>query len=346
MSHLTGYAVMQDITSDLSGGPANFDVFSSEDWEETRYFASRLFCPHDFKLDARERRLAAKIASANIAGLGFSSVQYGARTTVDPGRLKDFYLAQITTAGRIDVRCGQQRDWATAQNATFLSPTEPSHMQWRNGATILSVQIPRLALERQLEELMDKPLAEPVVFRLGLDLTSKEAQPWLGVVSALYRHCRYADWLQTDPLAAESLERWLLTTLLHTQPHNYTEQLKSARLRRLPERLSHALRLTKNNLASPPTLRQLAKSVGASERQLRGWFREHLGQTHKQYMLRLRLEQVRRLLRAAVPGTQVTRILWDCGVTHHSRFTAEYRKRFGETPSQTLRENGPASSPS
>lgn len=339
MSHSIDGAVMQDITAELSAAPPRFDVFSSQDWEETQHFAARLFCPHDFKLDARERRLATRIASATVGGIGFSSVQYGARATVDPGRLNDFYLAQITTAGRIDVRCGQQRDWATAQTATFLSPTEPSYMQWRNGATILSVQIPRLALERQLENLTGRPPQEPVVFRLGLDLSTEAAQPWLGVVSAFYRHCRYADWHPIDPAASESLERWLLTTLLYTQPHNYSDQLKSAHERRLPQPLRKALELIKKSLLKPPSPAQLAKSVGVSDRRLRGWFREHLGQTQKQYVQTLRLDLAHRKLSTAPPQTQVTRILWDCGVNHHSRFAAEYRKRFGQTPSETLREN-------
>jgi AraC-like DNA-binding protein len=50
-----------------------------------------------------------------------------------------------------------------------------------------------------------------------------------------------------------------------------------------------------------------------------------------------RLKQARLQLDAPRPGATVTEVALDCGFTHLGRFSSEYRRRFGELPSQTLR---------
>jgi AraC-like DNA-binding protein len=50
-----------------------------------------------------------------------------------------------------------------------------------------------------------------------------------------------------------------------------------------------------------------------------------------------RLRQVREALLAADPEANVTTIASNAGFTHLSRFSIEYRRRFGEKPSETLK---------
>jgi transcriptional regulator GlxA family with amidase domain len=50
-----------------------------------------------------------------------------------------------------------------------------------------------------------------------------------------------------------------------------------------------------------------------------------------------RLNEVNKALTAADPGDCVTRIATDCGFSQLGRFAVEYRQRFGESPSETLK---------
>jgi AraC-like DNA-binding protein len=50
--------------------------------------------------------------------------------------------------------------------------------------------------------------------------------------------------------------------------------------------------------------------------------------------------KVRNALLRAEPDDSVTVIAMACGFTHMSRFALEYRRRFGERPSDTLRRVG------
>ena len=58
-----------------------------------------------------------------------------------------------------------------------------------------------------------------------------------------------------------------------------------------------------------------------------------------EYLREIRLKRAREALLAADPcsATSVTEIALDSGFVHLGRFSSEYRNRFGESPSQTLR---------
>ncbi len=89
--------------------------------------------------------------------------------------------------------------------------------------------------------------------------------------------------------------------------------------------------------AIPPTVPDLCKRVGASERTLRYAFRERLGVSPKQYLNAHRLKRVRRRLRDAPPGASpVQDIAARFGYWHTGQFAADYKRMFGELPSETL----------
>lgn len=56
-----------------------------------------------------------------------------------------------------------------------------------------------------------------------------------------------------------------------------------------------------------------------------------------QHLRNVRLAQVREALIRADPDENVTAIAMSLGSTHLGRLSVEYRRRFGESPSQTLR---------
>lgn len=87
----------------------------------------------------------------------------------------------------------------------------------------------------------------------------------------------------------------------------------------------------------PVTVPDLCRRVGVSRRTLQTCFKEVMGVSPVQYLRALRLNAVRRELRAAQPGcVQVQNIAARWGFWHLSSFSADYKKMFGEKPSQTL----------
>ena len=56
------------------------------------------------------------------------------------------------------------------------------------------------------------------------------------------------------------------------------------------------------------------------------------------YLRNVRFAKVREALLQAQGGDSVTAIAMTWGFTHMGRFAVEYRKRFGESPLETLRQ--------
>ncbi|MGH1563739.1 helix-turn-helix transcriptional regulator [Mumia sp. DW29H23] len=84
------------------------------------------------------------------------------------------------------------------------------------------------------------------------------------------------------------------------------------------------------------SLAELADAARVAPRSLQLAFRRHLGTTPMAYARRVRLDQARRHLLAAVDGETVTSIASRWGFYNHGRFAAEYREAYGENPGDTL----------
>ena len=91
-------------------------------------------------------------------------------------------------------------------------------------------------------------------------------------------------------------------------------------------------------LETPVPVSQLSHAVGISERGLRRAFQHVYGTSPKRFMLTERLWAAHRALREH-SSDSVTQIAVCYGFCELGRFAGSYRKIFGETPSDTRRNN-------
>src|SRR5690606_4282811 len=139
----------------------------------------------------------------------------------------------------------------------------------------------------------------------------------------------------SHPLVASHLEQTLLTALLLAQPSNYSAQLAPAGGTVLPRGLTRAVDHIPATLTQPIPLADLVAASGIAGRTLHEHFRRFLGQPPMAYVREARFRQARAELGRAADGETVSAVAWRCGFQHLGRFAAEYRRRFGELPSQT-----------
>ncbi len=86
----------------------------------------------------------------------------------------------------------------------------------------------------------------------------------------------------------------------------------------------------------PLLITDVCRAVGAHERTLLLAFNEVFGMPPQAYLKCFRLNRARQRLLGASKDETVTDIAIRCGFTHLSRFSADYRKMFGEYPRHTL----------
>lgn len=104
----------------------------------------------------------------------------------------------------------------------------------------------------------------------------------------------------------------------------------------LPRGVRRALAAMRANTERGWSAVALASIAGVSSRTLQRQFRIFLSKTPRAALHDIKFEAARRELLRSLPDARVMDIAHRCGFTHSGRFSVEYRRRFGETPSQTL----------
>jgi len=140
--------------------------------------------------------------------------------------------------------------------------------------------------------------------------------------------------LLASGLLVEEWEKALLTSLLlaaDPRQDRAEETVPPAYLRR-------AVDFIMAQLAEPLSLGQIAAAAGVNARTLQRAFQRQHGSSVMALVQERRLERTNAQLSAADPdAASVTEIALDNGFAHLGRFSAAYRHRFGEYPSETLR---------
>lgn len=116
-------------------------------------------------------------------------------------------------------------------------------------------------------------------------------------------------------------------------PSDPQRSLSLGQLAKREPRVAAAVRLMESHIEDPLTISQIAGIIGLSNRRLETLFKTALGQRPRNYYLSYRLNAARRQL---IAGTgSVIQIATSCGFNSAAAFSRAYRRRFGESPSET-----------
>ena len=130
-----------------------------------------------------------------------------------------------------------------------------------------------------------------------------------------------------------NLIRHLLLAITGSQP---TDRLKLTNRKQIV--LQRARDYMEANTNKPITVLELAQASGSCVRTLEYVFRDYFNVTPKAYLKSRRLVAVRHeLLRSLHSKSSINEIANRWGFWHMSQFAADYRRFFGELPSETLR---------
>lgn len=104
-----------------------------------------------------------------------------------------------------------------------------------------------------------------------------------------------------------------------------------------PRSVKRALDAMRSDVGHDWTTAQLAAAAGIANRTLQRQFRNFLGKSPQAVLRDIRFERARRRLLGGLRDARIMDVALACGFAHVGRFSTEYRRRYGETPSQTAR---------
>ena len=138
------------------------------------------------------------------------------------------------------------------------------------------------------------------------------------------------------PAAAARFGEGLLASLLARHEHNYSDCLRGIDRASDPRSVRVAAAWLEANATKVIRMAELAAVAGVSLRALQIGFLRHRGCTPMEFLRARRLDLAHARLLASAPGASIAQIARECGFSHPGRFSAYYRARFGERPTETL----------
>lgn len=313
---------------------------STDDVDQARAEVGRVFCPHRLTPQAGVRAVRLRLAARRVGDVGVVDLDYGRAVRIQPPALEDFYLVQVPRGGGTTVRHGGRTVASTPGVASVLSPEDASDMHWAEASPHRIFYAARDAVDRELARLLGRPAHGPLRFDVGMALTTPAAQAWLRGLDFLAEELAAPPGasLLDHPRVAECFGHGLIGKLLLAHRHTFTDLLTAPASHPAPGRLVRsACTLIRDHHDETLTVADIAEALRVSVRSLQLCFQRELDTTPTAYLRSCRLDAVRHALRAALPGASVTAIALRHGFAHLGRFAADYRARFGEPPSATLR---------
>lgn len=326
-----------------ASGPtlANFPFFRTADLEEARNHVSRVFCDHRLRVMGSGGKLGAEMYYRPIRGIGVGRMRYGASVAIDPGCLQSFALIQMPICGGEVIEHGRYTVNSTPDVASVLSPTLSLSMCHGADTDKLFIRIDREVLERHCRQHLGGELKQPVEFLPHMSLLEPRCLSWVRLMNWLYEEVGQERGegaaILDSPLFSAQIEQMVITTLLLSQPHNYSERLADDGPTVAPHFVRRVESFIEENAHEPLTIGELAEYAGVSTRSLFAGFRKYRNTTPMQWLKDVRMRRVREdLLRASPETTTVTCIAVRWGFSHLGHFTVDYKRSFGESPSVTL----------
>lgn len=142
--------------------------------------------------------------------------------------------------------------------------------------------------------------------------------------------------LFASAVAVKALEEEIFCRLTNLIPADNSHAFRR-QPSRLPRGFKHALELARTADPTSLTIPELSVAAGISIRNLEYAFRDAFDLTPSAYLRLQRFHAARRHLAIAVAEEKtVAYIAYEHGFNHLGRFSAQYRRLFGELPSNTL----------
>jgi AraC-like DNA-binding protein len=311
-------------------------AFTTSDAEEARAFVAA----RGFELGIRPREAKSvdmQLRGVFLPGFVLGTLGYGAAVEIRTAQDYDDYRLVAPFRGCLSAVIAKDEAAYRPGTAMLVSPTLDNFVRVDRDTAALNIILRGFELRRHLAALLGEPLKAPLGFAARLSLREGYGRSLACFAHLAMTELQQPDSIFSEPITARAFRDFVTTALLLHQPHSYTEALRRLERPIMPRDVKRAIDYIEANLDVAIGLPEVVAASGVPGRTLIQHFRDFKGTSPMRYLRAARYERVHEALSRAEPEESITEIAANWGFSHMGRFSVEYRKRFGESPSQTLR---------
>lgn len=245
------------------------------------------------------------------------------------------YIVQFIFDDEVKVSIDQTQFRVEPGQAFLLPPgCRFERQEFDDRGASVSVMFDGAAVRGRLADRLGRELDQPLVFKPEV---VAGRNPLLAMLVSIDRALESGLAAPGDA-AIDAMQRAFLDLLLDLQPHSYSRALSSGEHGRKSLRIEIVRAIVARDPSAKHSVKDLADAAECSVRSLQATFAEQCATSPIEYVRRLRLELARNRLLDQTCDDPIASIATDFGFASASRFAVEYRRRYGETPSQTRTE--------
>lgn len=319
---------------------SSMEKLRATDLDEVHMHMTEMLCEHQLELEGGLPPILFRHNQTLLSKLSLNATDYGnpfgsVVVTVPP--MDSIYLVQFSLEGVAQISHGDASFELRSGQMCVLGPGTQVRQRFAPGYKHFTVKVPRSDLETVL--------AEEFGYAPGRIHFSPEPVRLDGEAGALARLIRticdeidagvstYTH-MRTCAAVEDTLKRMLLATI----PHNHSDIYNESPSLIAPYYVRRVEGYIQANATEAISLSDMIAASGVSARSLHAGFRRYRNTTPMRYLKNYRLGLANEKLKSTQDGSiSVTEIALGCGFTHLSKFSRDYRERYGELPSTALK---------
>jgi AraC-like DNA-binding protein len=295
--------------------------------------------PQKYEVLGRKKQCRVRLQYVKLSAMTLSYSTFSAAMEIRSSPTKPFYSIYFRRYGSAEYTVGQRSFITSPLRGSLLPGLQAVRVvtgpNWHTFATRISPEVITLELSR----LLDREILRPIEFNPAVEYGRGAGRYVRQLLGRLYEGCRSGS--SVGSLGVRQMERSLISLILEGLDHNYAKLVNGPKREIAPWQLRRVEDFILQSADEPHTLGELAVVGGVSARSLQNMFLRRRGCSPMEFLRRVRLDRVHDELCYPANETTVTSAALRWGFMHLSRFAAEYRAKFGENPSQTLRRSYP-----
>lgn len=323
---------------------ARFPYLDTADPAVARAEVARLFAPHRLEVAAHGGRFRAFFNHARLHRLSIYFARYEPEIVISSAPMDGLYIFLLPLAGACWISTEDGEVEVSPGQVFVVNPFAPLRMHWVDNCAQIVAKIEREELERAVASHLGHPPIEPVRFDDSRALQQAECGTLVSLLDLIFRDLEEDGSTVGSRLGEQPAETLFLHMLLRQFPNNYAETLKRPASRAAPYYVKRVEEFIRLYAAKPIRLDDMVAVSGVSARALFKGFRNFRGVGPMAYLKAVRLDHVHAELGTdpppGKPRRTVSEVAEAWGFNHLGNFAKDYKRRFGERPSDTLRNRG------
>lgn len=258
-----------------------------------------------------------------------------ARQQLEFASNEDTFDLFVEKGSSIDVIQGKTKHRLTPGSGLIASTSQLSGLNIAENASSEGFYIRKQVIAEAIVSLYERPMPSQFEFSPSIDCKVGTTQKILTLTHFFANYVCDTPSLNASPIALASFMEALAMLLLENVEHSLQRPPASAPLI-APSQVKKAKEFAIANIHLPITVTDMAEAAGVNVRALQYNFARFLGTTPSLYLRNLRLDSARIEIQNSPPTVTIAEIARRWGFTHMGRFSVEYKKSFGTSPSSEL----------